>query len=175
MAKLKFDNSYAVGMYAKDSEYVPFCEPCDCSGKVEQWLIQLTITMRKTMRHNFEDCILTYEEKAREQWIFDYPAQVALVGTQIWWATEVNIAFSRLEEGYEHAMKEYQKKQIAQLNVLITLLCGELTDGTRQKIMTICTIDVHSRDVVAKMIQMKVDNSQAFQWQSQLRHRHCIW
>ncbi|RZC39341.1 MT, DHC N2, AAA 7, DHC N1 and/or AAA 9 domain containing protein [Asbolus verrucosus] len=41
----------------------------------------------------------------------------------------------------------------------------------REKIMTICTIDVHSRDVVAKMIMIKVENSQAFQWQSQLRHR----
>lgn len=37
--------------------------------------------------------------------------------------------------------------------------------------MTICTIDVHSRDVVYKMIVAKVENGQAFQWQSQLRHR----
>jgi hypothetical protein len=40
--------------------------------------------------------------------------------------------------------------------------------------MTICTIDVHSRDVVAKMIAAKVENASAFQWQSQLRHRYCI-
>jgi hypothetical protein len=38
--------------------------------------------------------------------------------------------------------------------------------------MTICTIDVHSRDVVAKMITAKVENASAFQWQSQLRHRY---
>ena len=38
--------------------------------------------------------------------------QVALCGTQIWWTTEVGIAFSRLEEGYENAMKEYNKKQV---------------------------------------------------------------
>lgn len=37
--------------------------------------------------------------------------------------------------------------------------------------MTVCTIDVHARDVVAKLIQQKVDNSQAFTWLSQLRHR----
>jgi hypothetical protein len=39
---------------------------------------------------------------------------------------------------------------------LITLLLGDLTKGDRQKIMTICTIDVHARDVVAKMISQKV-------------------
>lgn len=67
-------------------------------------------------------------------------------------------------------MKDYQKKQIAQLNALIVLLLGNLIMGDRQKIMTICTIDVHSRDVVAKLIVAKVETSNAFQWQSQLRY-----
>lgn len=35
-------------------------------------------------------------------------------------------------------------------------MLGDLSSGDRQKIMTICTIDVHARDVVAKMIQLKV-------------------
>lgn len=54
---------------------------------------------------------------------------------------------------------------------MITLLLGELTRQDRQKIMTICTIDVHSRDVVGRLIQSKIENVLAFQWQSQLRHR----
>ena len=37
--------------------------------------------------------------------------------------------------------------------------------------MTICTIDVHSRDVVSKMITQKIESSLSFCWQSQLRHR----
>ena len=32
---------------------------------------------------------------------------------------------------------------------------GQLDAQDRQKIMTICTIDVHSRDIVAKLIQEK--------------------
>lgn len=81
---------------------------------------------------------------------------MALSCTQIWWTTEVGIAFARLEEGYENAMKEYHKKQVTQLNTLVTMLIGQLSKGDRQKIMTICTIDVHARDVVAKMIAQKV-------------------
>lgn len=53
-------------------------------------------------------------------------------------------------------MKDYSKKQIQQLNTLINLLVGNLTPGERQKIMTICTIDVHARDVVTKLIMQKV-------------------
>ena len=76
-----------------------------------------------------------------------------------------------LEEGYENAIKDYYKHQIGQLNKLIFLLLGSLTKGERQMVMTICTIDVHSRDVVGKMITLKVESSQSFIWQSQLRHR----
>uniref|UniRef100_A0A672USC8 Dynein heavy chain hydrolytic ATP-binding dynein motor region domain-containing protein n=1 Tax=Strigops habroptila TaxID=2489341 RepID=A0A672USC8_STRHB len=127
--------------------------------------------MRSTLRALIPEAMVTYEEKPREQWAFDYPAQVALTCTQIWWTTEVGMAFSRLEEGYENAMKDYNKKQIAQLNALISLLIGHLAPGDRMKIMTICTIDVHARDVVAKMILAKVESAQEFTWQSQLRHR----
>ncbi|KAJ7415552.1 hypothetical protein WISP_77429 [Willisornis vidua] len=44
---------------------------------------------------------------------------------------------------------------IAQLNALINMLLGELTPGDHQNIMTMCTIDVHARDVVAMLIAQK--------------------
>ncbi|GCC26775.1 hypothetical protein chiPu_0005195 [Chiloscyllium punctatum] len=187
MASMKFQTEaddkptkMALGMYSKEDEYVNFKELCDCSGQVEVWLNRVLDSMRETVRHEMTEGVVAYEEKQRDQWLFDYPAQVALSCTQIWWTTEVGISFARLEEGYENAMKEYYKKQVNQLNTLITMLIGQLSKGDRQKIMTICTIDVHARDVVAKIIAQKVDNSQAFIWLSQLRHRwddetkHCF-
>uniref|UniRef100_A0A670I3P5 Dynein axonemal heavy chain 17 n=1 Tax=Podarcis muralis TaxID=64176 RepID=A0A670I3P5_PODMU len=180
MAKLKFKLDakeqplkVGLGMYSKEDEYVDFDKECDCSGQVEVWLNRVLERMQSTLRKEISEAVVTYEEKPREQWLFDYPAQIALTCTQIWWTTEVGIAFSRLEEGYENAIKDYNKKQINQLNTLITLLIGNLSPGERMKIMTICTIDVHARDVIAKMILAKVyvESSQAFTWQSQLRHR----
>ncbi|XP_029444925.1 dynein heavy chain 11, axonemal [Rhinatrema bivittatum] len=172
--------SIAIGMYSREKEYVPFQANLRCTGQVERWLKCLEETMRETVRLHITEAVATYEEKLREQWIFDYPAQVALTSSQIWWTTDVAIAFERLEEGFETALKDYNKKQIIQLNTLITMLLGELTAGDRQKIMTVCTIDVHARDVVAKLVAQKVTNSQAFAWLSQLRHRwddpsrHCF-
>ena len=124
-----------------------------------------------SIRNYMTDAVKAYSVKARDGWLFDYPSQVSLCGTQIWWTSEVGIAFGKLEEGYENAIKDYYKKQIAQLNNLITLLLGNLSKGDRQKVMTICTIDVHSRDVVGKMITNKIESGLAFMWQSQLRHR----
>ncbi|XP_078035556.1 dynein beta chain, ciliary-like isoform X7 [Augochlora pura] len=161
----------ALVMVAKDGEHMPIHGPCDCSGKVENWLNNVTDAMKRTVRHHMSQAVGNYDEKPREQWIFDHLAQPALTGSQIWWTTEVNMAFMRLEEGFENAFKDYQRKQINQLNALITILCGDLDPSDRMKIMTICTIDVHARDVVGKMITMKAENSSSFQWQSQLRHR----
>uniref|UniRef100_A0AAQ5ZAJ7 Dynein axonemal heavy chain 11 n=1 Tax=Amphiprion ocellaris TaxID=80972 RepID=A0AAQ5ZAJ7_AMPOC len=161
----------AIGMYSREGEYVSFSEPCACEGQAECWLSALESTMRCTVRKEIQEAVAAYEDKPRDQWLFDYPAQVGLTGSQVWWATDVGIAFERVEEGFETALKEYNRKQITQLNSLIHMLLGELTPGDRQKIMTICTIDVHARDVVASLIAQKVTTGQAFAWLSQLRHR----
>lgn len=76
-----------------------------------------------TVRHEMSEAIVCYEDKARDEWLFDFPAQVALCGTQIWWTTEVNQAFARLEEGFENAMKDYNKKQVPSLNFFHLEIC----------------------------------------------------
>ena len=96
---------------------------------------------------------------------------MSLTGTQVYWTVEVSGAFVRLEEGYETALRDYYRKQVQQLNSLISLLVGDLPKEQRQKIMTICTIDVHARDVVSMLVKEKVESSSTFAWQSQLRHR----
>lgn len=160
LAKLKLDDKKAksaVGMIAKDGEEVTFPSACDLSGQVEVWLNRLLDMQANTVLYWLAEAVQAYEEKPREQWILDFPGQVALTASQIWWTSEVNVTFSRLEEGFENALKDYYKKQVGQLNNLITLLLGDLTKGDRQKIMTVCTIDVHARDVVMKMITNKVN------------------
>jgi dynein heavy chain len=133
MSMLKFESDAngqplktAIGMYSREDEYVSFIKPCECVGPVEVWLNRLVDTMRDTLRHVLGEAVAAYEEKPREQWIFDHPAQITLAGTQIWWTTEVNAAFGRLEEGYENSLKDYYKKQVNQLTALIGLIQGGL-------------------------------------------------
>lgn len=174
LAKLLFrkNTKLAYAMISKENEEcVEFIAECDCDGQVEIWLNRVSDNMKKTLHSIFFKSLIAYDEKPRDEWILDWPAQPALCVTQISWSNETNEAFVRLEGGYENALRDYQKKQILQLNALINLLLGDLSKGERQKIMTVCTIDVHSRDVISKMIVQKIRNTSAFQWQSQLRHR----
>ena len=106
----------ANAMWSKDGEMVPFPRECDCSGQVEVWLNRVLDIMRATVLHEMAEATAAYEDKPRDQWVLDFPAQVALCGTQIWWTAEVNIAFGRLEEGYEGALKDYFKKQVQSQN-----------------------------------------------------------
>lgn len=86
------------------------------------WLNRVLDFMRATVRHELTEAVAAYEEKPREHWLFDFAAQVALCGVQIWWTTEVNIAFGRLEEGFENALKDLNKKQVITATETIRLL-----------------------------------------------------
>ena len=96
--------------------YLWLCWIC----QVENWLNNLLTAMINTVRKEMSEAVAGYEEKPRDQWLFDYPAQVALCGTQIWWTVEANAAFTRLEEGFENAMKDYFKKQVCICTRLVT-------------------------------------------------------
>ena len=63
-------------MYSKESEKVEFPNPCDLSGQVESWLNRLLDKMRETVRYTLAEAINAYEEKSREHWMQDYPAQI---------------------------------------------------------------------------------------------------
>ena len=69
-----------------------------------------------------------------------------------------------------NAVQTEYEKQVAQLAELITIINGKLTPNERKKLITLCTIDVHARDVVQRLIDERVDSKMAFQWQSQLRY-----
>lgn len=72
--------------------------------------------MKECVKGHLSEAVSVYEDRPREQWILDFPAQVALAGSQIWWTNDMELVFKRLEEGFESALKDYNKKQVWELN-----------------------------------------------------------
>ena len=68
---------FATGMYSKDGEFVDLASECDLNGQVEVWLNRLLKVQQQTVLHEMDQAVVTYEEKPRDQWIFDFPAQVS--------------------------------------------------------------------------------------------------
>ena len=108
-------------------------------------------------------------DKPRELWLDDYCAQLALLATQIVWTEETIRTFDDLESGSESAMKEFLTLIRNRISKLISRVRGELTLETRIKVITIITIDVHSRDVINMFVNKKIVEQAHFAWASQLK------
>ena len=49
-----------------------------------------------------------------------YQGMVCLAGNQIWWTWEVEDVFKKVKQGQKQAMKDFAKKQNAQIDDLVT-------------------------------------------------------
>jgi len=163
-------------LISKDGEIVPFTqEKFICEGAVESWLSRLEYKMRQTLYDVLEQSKATSEfwdvvdGKHREEWCADYPAQCALLTTQMVWTEDVTRAFEDLQGGSETSMKEAYKLIETRIEKLIIKVRGDLSILERKKIINIITIDVHSRDVVEKFVIQKVQEPESFNWLSQLK------
>ena len=69
-------NNIATKMIAKDGEVVNLRESFACEGQVEKWLNKLMFSMRETLKNELKLSIQAYDDTPREQWLFNFPAQV---------------------------------------------------------------------------------------------------
>lgn len=160
-------------MIAKDGEQVELSEPFRMEGELEHYLNHLTEAMRSSLRailsRALEKAVNWEIETPRHEWLFDYPAQLCITGTQIYWTEETTQALEEYESGQEDAVKRYLQTCNSRLSSLIELVVGDLTAADRTKIISLITMDVHSRDVIGKLIRDKTEGPGAFAWQQQLR------
>jgi len=159
----------AIGFYDGGGEHVSFPNPFDATGPVENYLQNLVLHQRESLRLILKDALSTYDPAKRHEWLFQYCAQVVLVASMIWWTTEVNQAFSLFEEGMDTALKDQWQRQVDQLLHLSEVVRRNLTKCDRKKAVVLITIDVHARDIVDKLVQKRVENAMCFEWLSQLR------
>ncbi|CAM9358663.1 unnamed protein product [Ascophyllum nodosum] len=164
----------AVAMLAKDGERVPFFALFHVTGAVELWLTRLVVWMQKSLRLILDEALreatLWEIDKPREEWLFGYPAELALLASQILWTGECEKALEESEYGTESAVRKQLAVCCARLEGLIKIVQGELTRESRAKVIALITIDVHGRDVVQALIDRKVESNLDFVWQSRLRY-----
>jgi dynein heavy chain len=160
-------------MISEDGEIVPFNEDVRLEGAVESYMTVLEAHLRLQLRDQLEHARGTADnwelDNPRAFWLEAYCSQLGLVVTQIIWTEETNRAFEELESGSETAMKEYAKVCADRIEQLIFRVQTDLSGETRNKIITVITIDVHSRDVVDMFVAKKIADPSAFAWQSQLK------
>uniref|UniRef100_A0A8C7MDM0 Dynein axonemal heavy chain 12 n=1 Tax=Oncorhynchus kisutch TaxID=8019 RepID=A0A8C7MDM0_ONCKI len=163
IAKLDFlPNLDIQAMYSSEAERVQLIQLISTSearGAVEKWLVQVEDII--VIGHS---TITAYGETPRSQWVREWPGQVVLCTSQIFWTLEVHEAI-----GGGGLNKYYQQLQ-SQLKDIVELVRGKLPKQTRTTLGALVTIDVHARDVVMDLIDKGVSHETDFQWLAQLRY-----
>jgi dynein heavy chain len=176
--KGKLGTPQAHGMIATDGEKVPFKTPFEPKDAVENWLVDLELKTRETLQDILSECktisdeyfnSVEIQDHERMDWIFKFPAQIALLCVQIVWTDDVHKSFDDMEGGMSNAMKECFEGIKKRIDLLIEKVRNKLTREDRKKIISIITIDVHSRDVVERLLQKNINDKESFMWYSQLK------
>nr|XP_043909238.1 dynein axonemal heavy chain 3-like [Solea senegalensis] len=168
IAKLEFTKKLEItGMISSENEIVPFTEsifPAKAKGMVEKWLLQVENLMLKSVRHVIHQGVIQYAELPRKEWVLKWPGQVVICASSIFWTSEVSEAIK------SNSLHAYVEKCNAQIGDIVELVRGKLTGGARMTLGALTVIDVHARDVVAKLAEDGVSTLNNFEWISQLRY-----
>ena len=105
--------------------------------------------------------IVAFSQTDKNTWIKQDPSQITLLINLVNWVKNVETAFQALK-GNPNSMKKAFDDQVQSLTDLIKMVQGDLDKPLRQKIMTMITMDAHSRDIIDKLIQEKVIHSDEF-------------
>uniref|UniRef100_A0A6I8MZ31 Dynein axonemal heavy chain 3 n=1 Tax=Ornithorhynchus anatinus TaxID=9258 RepID=A0A6I8MZ31_ORNAN len=145
IAKLEFTNELEiVGMISSEKEMVPFTNKI-YPAEAKVTLFQLVSVPRK-------------------EWVLQWPGQVVICVSSIYWTQEVAEAVTA------KTLPAFLEKNNLQIAEIVELVRGKLSSGARLTLGALTVIDVHARDVVAKLAQDQVSDLSDFQWISQLRY-----
>ncbi|NXN32332.1 DYH3 protein, partial [Nycticryphes semicollaris] len=168
ISKLEFTEDLEItGMISSEKEIVPFIDkiyPANAKGMVEKWLLQVEEMMLASVRQVLQDGIKGYIKVPRKTWVLQWPGQVVICVSSIYWTEEVSEA---IRNG---TLPDFLEKSNLQIGDIVELVRGKLSSGARLTLGALTVIDVHARDVVAKLVEDKITDLNDFQWISQLRY-----
>ncbi|KAJ8395762.1 hypothetical protein AAFF_G00029990 [Aldrovandia affinis] len=166
IAQLQFQSDLLIThMYSGDGEEVRLFLPVMPSGNVEDWLREVEKSMKASLRDNIERSLREYPKKARTEWVLCWPGQVVIAGCQTFWTIEMSEA---LEKG--NLAEQLFPQLQTQLGDLVQLVRGRLSMIQRSVLSALIVIEVHAKDVAAKLVEEGVSSVNDFEWISQLRY-----
>ena len=170
VAELEFDAKMDIlALLSSEKEKLPLVSRVsteDAKGAVEKWLLEVEQKMLSSVHNVIGESIKAYSTVPRSKWVLDWPGQVVLCTSSIFWTLGVE---SAIQEG-KHGLKKYLAKLNADLSDTIQLVRGNLPSMARITLGALVVIDVHARDIVAQLADEGIPNIYDFAWLSQLRY-----
>ena len=83
-----------------EGEEVPFntfIEPAKANGAVEKWLCEVESSMIEAVEKQCAAGVRAYATTERKKWVLEWPGQVVLLGSQIYWTRDIAEALRNAE------------------------------------------------------------------------------
>ena len=179
LAKLEFDKTTydkMTRMYSREGEMVPLSDPMLAQGNIEHWLDLLRLQMAKTLKDIVRDMVTTslmpmlesMSKDKLEEFIAMYPAQVGVLGVQMFWTTVSANAISN-QKSDKGAMKDASKRFNLMLAQMVELTTKDLAPVDRTRLETLITIHIHQVDIFQGFVKTRVKSISDFEWLKQAR------
>ncbi|KAJ3210279.1 Dynein heavy chain 7, axonemal [Dinochytrium kinnereticum] len=170
VASLEFDQKMDIlALYSSEKERIQLVQKIstmEAKGAVEKWLGGVERGMLESVKSIVEEAYYAYPTKPREQWVLDWPGQVVLCVSSIYWTIGMEKAIAQGKKGLE----DFCAQLNSELAEIITLVRGDLPKMARVTLGALVVIDVHARDVTAALAHEGVKDISDFSWLSQLRY-----
>lgn len=157
---------------SKEGEVVELKSPIEATGAAESWLQSLVDSMQETMRIEARRCARDVNKIPLNEFLFNRPAQMALLGLQIKWTSDVQSALLHMSSGKKNALKKTLDTYNKMLSELVGLtLMSSLSIIQRTCLETCVTVFIHQKDAIEELIQKKVEDPKSFHWLKHCRFR----
>ena len=173
------EDAIIIGFTSKEGEEVQLKRSISLAKrpKINDWLADLESNMRSTLadllgeaEQSFGAIISTLDLDASlfSQYVASFPAQIAVLATQVVWTTSVESALAAGGEGLQALLDTSVKL----LRLLAAAVLGDLDILTRKKYEHLITEFVHQRDIIDKLIKARAASPTHHLWLLQMRYAY---
>jgi dynein heavy chain len=109
---------------------------------VEKWLLQVQLAMIQSLRDVTAKAVRAYPETPRYKWVLDWPGQIVIAASTVYWTKDVNDAI------INGTLKDYLDLCTSQINKIVEMVRGKLSSMARITLGALTVIDVHGIDTL---------------------------
>ena len=171
------EESTLTGFTSKEGEEVYLKRPISLVKipKINDWLAALENNMKATLAELLSEAILSFQaiceaddidRNSFDDYLAKFPTQVVVLATQITWTTSVNLALASGGTG----LQRLQETQVKILELLASVVLGDLDLLIRRKCEHLITEFVHQRDAIGKLINAGATSPFHYLWLIQMRY-----